>query len=79
MAAVSLRAAIVTGHAQSNDVGARWRMSASECQAHAKLQCLHQRPSQLSFVQEREVMDEMACRSLAKKYHALQQASTMSS
>ena len=39
----------------------------------------YQRPSQLTSAQTREVMEAMAFGSLAKKFHALQQASTMSS
>lgn len=40
---------------------------------------LYQRPIQLTSAQEREVMEAMAFGSLAKKFHAVQQASTMSS
>ena len=39
----------------------------------------YQRPFQLTCVQVREVMEAMALGSFAKKFHALQQASTMSS
>ena len=40
---------------------------------------LYQRPFQLTCAQVREVMEAMATGSFAKKFHALQQASTMSS
>ena len=39
----------------------------------------YQRPYQLTSAQDREVMEAMALGSFAKKFHALQQASTMSS
>ena len=40
---------------------------------------LYQRPFQLTCAQVREVMEVMAAGSFAKKFQALQQASTMSS
>ena len=39
----------------------------------------NQRPFQLTFAQEREVMEAMALGSLAKKFLAVQRASTMAS
>ena len=37
----------------------------------------YQRPFQLTFAQEREVMEAMASGSLAKRFHAVQHVSTM--
>ena len=53
-----------------------WAMDPRE---KARSYTSHQQPFQLTSAQVREVMEAMATGSFAKKFHALQQASTMSS
>ena len=65
--------------AESLDLGEDAASLAEALVMDPPAQVSYQRPYQLTSAQERAVMEAMAFGSFAKKFHALQQASTMSS